>query len=101
MNWMPALPTSETTVPIYANGVEVVFSQWDFTFNLSHLFGTGTEEGKPAVGKQSVARVVMSPQHTKAFLSVLRQNVGAYEERFGPIPDFIGKPATSETEERP
>lgn len=95
MNWIPAPPVSDTTVPTYANGVEILFSQWDFTFNMFHLFGMTAPE--PTVGNQLVARVVMSPQHTKAMLLVLQQNISGYEERFGAIPEFpLGPPPETE-----
>jgi hypothetical protein len=38
------------------------------------------------------ARVILSPVHAKRFLMALSENVGRYEERFGPIKLPAGKP---------
>lgn len=45
---------------------------------------TGPDQ-QPEVSNYLVERIVMSPQHTKAFLRVLAENVARYEERMGEI----------------
>ena len=34
-----------------------------------------------------IARLVTTPEHAKAVLKVLGENIRKYESRFGPIPD--------------
>jgi hypothetical protein len=55
----------------------------------------------PATSVNLVQRVVMSPEHAKAFLELLRESVANYEEQFGeikPAPKQPPPPQTSETE---
>lgn len=90
-SWSPG-GASVLPSPTYANGLEIVLSQWDFTFYFSHLFGArqpGTEGQPPQVVSQDVARIVMSPQHAKAALKVLQGHVDGYEQVNGPIPDLL------------
>ena len=85
-NW----PVSEPALLPYANGVQVVFSQWDFQFLFSQLSGAVTEN--PEVPQQQsylVSRLIMSPHHAKAFLKVLSSNLAIYEREFGEIPDLL------------
>lgn len=81
--------TSNSADPRYTNGVQVMYSPWDFhvyfvraTPTLKQIDGAQTIE----TGEQVVDRVVMSPQHAKAFLEVLRDNVQKYESQHGEIP---------------
>jgi Protein of unknown function (DUF3467) len=81
----------------YCNAVQIFFSPWEFNFELAHLapevriepMEPSGQAPEPAVEvhKHIVAKVVMSPQHTKALLKVLRDNVANYEGQFGEIPD--------------
>ncbi len=44
------------------------------------------EEGQPPlISTAATQRVIMSPQHAKAFLEVLGQNVTEWERQFGEI----------------
>ena len=56
-------------------------TNWDFRFR----FGETVDQQKDGGNVLERARVIMSPQHTKAFLSVLEDNVRKYEEAFGEI----------------
>ncbi len=38
-----------------------------------------------------VSRVITSPQHAKALLRSLAENVARYEETFGPIPEPVAE----------
>jgi hypothetical protein len=73
--------------PQYCNGVQVFTSSWDFNFEFYHVVPIlGEQEGEPpTITRNVVQRTVMSPQHAKAFLEVLGQNVVAWEAQFGEI----------------
>lgn len=79
----------ESFVSTYANNLVVEASPWDFRF----LFGE-IEKGEPdATGRrlaklyvEDKVKIVMSPQHAKAMLKVLQENVSSYESQIGPIP---------------
>lgn len=38
-----------------------------------------------------VSRIVTSPQHAKALLRSLAENIACYEEAFGPIPEPVAE----------
>lgn len=73
--------------PLYSNNVQILLSTWDFTFEFSQLLlGTPDEENQPPTLSVGAAqRIIMSPQHAKAFLNVLRENVAQWEQQFGEI----------------
>lgn len=60
----------------YSNTVNIKHSTFDFVFDFIQVF--------PPQAKL-VSRVVMSPQHTKAFLEALKENVAKYEAVHGKI----------------
>jgi Protein of unknown function (DUF3467) len=82
---------------IYVNGIAILYSAWDFS--LVFLRGLPAESGAGAGGgehsfettAQAVSSVVMSPQHAKAMLKALADNIQAYEKEHGEIP--VVKPA--------
>ncbi|GEM85699.1 hypothetical protein MGR01S_03240 [Meiothermus granaticius NBRC 107808] len=41
------------------------------------------------VGALVVARIITSPQHAKALLHSLAENISRYEQTFGPIPEAV------------
>jgi len=49
------------------------------------IFGEGIGESEGAAVVEQRVSVVMSPQHTKAFLAILQDHVGKYEKLFGEI----------------
>lgn len=46
---------------------------------------------QPQGGALVVSRVITSPQHAKAILRSLAENVARYEETFGPIPEPVAE----------
>jgi Protein of unknown function (DUF3467) len=82
---------------VYVNGIAILYSPWDFSFVF--LRGLPAESGAGAAGgehafettAQAVNSVVMSPQHAKAMLQALADNIEAYEKEHGEIP--VVKPA--------
>jgi regulator of RNase E activity RraA len=66
---------------VYANQVEMHTSNWDVKIRFGEAI---IAEGEHVVEEK--ARIVMSPQHTKAFLAVLTDTVRRYEAAFGEIP---------------
>lgn len=61
---------------IYANMVQVGHSGEEFILDFMNLF--------PPAGIVG-ARIIVSPQHMKRFISALQDNVKKYEEQFGII----------------
>jgi hypothetical protein len=87
----PVWGPNDAGLATYVNGVEILASQWDFTFLFSQVSATPRqlkpgEEVGVQVTKNLVGRFVMSPQHAKAFVEILRQNVQTYEDQHGEIP---------------
>ena len=66
---------------VYSNHVELNISNWDFKFR----FGEILDQQGETIHITERVRVIMSPQHTKAFLLVLAQNVQKFEATFGEI----------------
>jgi hypothetical protein len=62
--------------PVYSNMVNIIHGPFDFTINFVQV--------SPPTGTV-VSRVIMSPQHTKAFLNALTDNIRKYENSFGKI----------------
>ncbi|GAA5334247.1 MULTISPECIES: DUF3467 domain-containing protein [Thermus] len=46
---------------------------------------------QPQGGAMVVSRIITSPQHAKALLRSLAENVARYEETFGPIPEPVAE----------
>ena len=63
--------------PVYSNFANISHQPFDFTLDFLRI--------SPPRG-DIVGRVMMSPQHAKAFLAALTENVAKYEKSFGPIP---------------
>lgn len=62
--------------PVYSNMVNIIHGPFDFTINFVQV--------SPPTGTV-VSRVIMSPQHAKAFLNALNDNIRKYESSFGEI----------------
>ncbi len=67
---------------IYASSIDIAYSVFDFMITLTLHDPTGPAS---AVAHE-VGRVILSPQHAKAFGDLLRAKVEEYERRFGPLP---------------
>lgn len=83
----------------YSNNSLVVFTPWEFSFELSQVtpFVQGVDAGGQAqvqVTKVTHDWISMSPPHAKAFLKALADNVDRYEKQFGSIPE-VQMPETS------
>ena len=69
---------SEDVTNIYTNNVSV----YDIILSLSVT--------EPTINKQTrtrlLANIIMSPQHVKALLIVLQEQIETYEKEFGTIP---------------
>jgi len=86
-NQMPELRIDidrETAQGQYANFA--VFSHQKNEFYLDFaLLQPQTDPN--VVGALVVSRIITSPQHAKALLHSLAENIGRYEQTFGPIPE--------------
>jgi hypothetical protein len=72
----------------YSNGVLVNATPWDISIEFQHLTVVGTADNSaPEVDVQTVARIVMSPQHARLFQDVLTGVVAQWEEQHGKLPD--------------
>jgi hypothetical protein len=86
--WITAV---DHPISAYANTVELRISNWDFRFK----FGETIEQQNDELIAVERGRIIMSPQHTKAFLRVLSENLRKYEEAYGEIPtDLLVVPKT-------
>lgn len=104
---IPWPSSGETTIEvqgvntIYVNGVAILYSPWDFSFVFlrglpSEAVGSGGTEHSFSIMARAVSSVVMSPQHAKATLKALADNIAAYEREHGEIPTI--EPASSQTQ---
>jgi hypothetical protein len=73
---------SDNFVKLYANSARVETTFWDMKIFFGEI--VITTGAKPYL-EESVS-VAMSPQHAKALLGVLSQNVSQYESMFGKLP---------------
>ncbi len=67
----------------YANSARVETTLWDMKIFFGEVVLGGS---KPFI--EEFASIAMSPQHAKALISILIQNVNEYESLFGPIPSL-------------
>jgi hypothetical protein len=88
---------------LYCNNAQILTSSWDFNFEFSQLVPIPSErEGEPpVVSKNAVQRIVMSPQHAKAFSNILKQNVEQWEQQFGELSPLSQNPPETEERESP
>jgi hypothetical protein len=77
----PEYLQSEKFLSIYTNNANVQISYFDFRIDFRQILPGS--DGRMTV--ERLASVVMSPQHAKAFLGVLAENLDQYEEQFGAI----------------
>ncbi|MFH1312795.1 MAG: DUF3467 domain-containing protein [Candidatus Eisenbacteria bacterium] len=63
---------------IYSNWVMITYSPSEFIIDFGRFL--------PGLAKTKVySRIIMTPQHVKNLLNVLKKNVTIYEEKFGEI----------------
>lgn len=78
----------ETALGKYANFA--IFSHQKNEFYLDFaLMQPGTQPNQ--VVALVTSRIITSPQHAKALLRSLAENVARYEETFGPIPEPVAE----------
>jgi len=87
------VPFGPSSTAKYSNNSMVLFSPWEFSFELSQVtpFLQGIDaSGQPQVQLTKVVHdwISMSPPHAKAFLRALAENVEKYEQQFGVIPEI-------------
>jgi|SRR5215212_2678534 len=79
---------------LYSNNAQILLSTWDMTFEFSQLLLSAPEQEneQPAISVGPAQRIIMSPQHAKAFSIILQRNVQQWEQQFGEIqlPPEIG-----------
>ena len=66
----------------YSNRVQLFVSNSDIIFDFFMTEPASTAKTPKAIFQ---TRVIMSPQHAKQFSRILGENIGKYEEMFGPI----------------
>ncbi len=63
---------------IYSNLALITHSPAEFVLDFTRML--------PGIPKTKVyARIIMTPQHAKSFMTALQDNVGKYEKQFGEI----------------
>ncbi len=75
---LPVELPDEVAEGMYSNLIFITHSQSEFVFDFARVL-PGGRKGKV------YSRVVMTPQHAKAFRELLDRNVGMYEEAHGSI----------------
>jgi hypothetical protein len=89
---------------VYVNGIAIYFSPWDFS--LMFLRGLPSEgaversetgELRFNASYRVAQSVVMSPQHAKAMLAALAENIDLYEAEHGSIPT-VAPPTTEQND---
>ena len=71
-------PKQERIRTVYSNIVRIGHSPYEFMLD----FGQFQPEGKRAFMD---VRIITSPQHAKAILRALKDNIARFEERYGKI----------------
>jgi hypothetical protein len=87
----------------YCNNAKITLSFFDFYIEfLQNVPVLGGQTGVPPENAPNlVQRIVMSPEHAKAFLELLGESVANYEKQFGeikPKPDLPPPPQANEME---
>jgi Protein of unknown function (DUF3467) len=78
---------------MYSNSAQLEVTPWDFTIVFGEIIRSPDQ---PPQVEQQVS-VVMSPQHAKALLGVLANNLQEYEKKVGGVISLPG-PATPNPE---
>lgn len=86
--WSLQIPTGGSIGPVhYCNAAQVLATEWDVSLDFAQLvLGLPQEPGEPpSVTRNPLARIIMSPQHAKAFSELLRQQVADFERQHGEL----------------
>ncbi len=76
---------SEQFVSIYANDTQIQTTPWDVRLVFGQI-ETPSDGDMTLVEVKQIADVRMSPQHAKRITQILLDQLRAYEEKMGPIP---------------
>jgi hypothetical protein len=78
----PLIPSfrSDKFTKVYANSANLEITPWDFKLVFGELI---RDKGEHKI--EEIVAVVMSPQHAKALLNVMQNNVREYEKQVGEI----------------
>lgn len=84
-----ATADSDDYFTAYANSANFAHTFFDFQIHFAEIKVRNLQN----IVVESFATIIMSPQHAKAFLEHLSQNVALYEARFGEIkiPDNVNE----------
>ena len=97
MNINPASESSSNPIKqpehvaagVFANAAVVSNTQEEFFLDFLATYATPL---------RLVARVILHPSHLKRLLKVLRENLEAYRQNFGPLPDLPPQPVTNQNQ---
>ena len=76
--------TDEIAGGVYSNLAIITHSPTEFVLDFVSMM-PGTPKAKVK------SRIVMTPQHAKRLFKALSDNLGKYEQNFGPIKDVTGE----------
>ncbi len=65
---------------VYANQMAVAHTQEEFVLDFINLFPPGGVVN---------SRVIVSPGHLKRMIRALQENLGRYEQKFGPVDEAV------------
>ena len=71
----------------YANDVQVQTSPWDMHFIFGQVEGVA-QTGEPVLHIKHLGELRISVQLAKSLTKIMIDQLKAYEERFGPIPEM-------------
>lgn len=94
-NWSVQVPMGGGIGPVhYCNAAQILSTEWDVSFDFAQLVLALPQQSgeQPSVIRNPLARIIMSPQHAKAFLNLLGQQVADYERQHGEIPVLPKQP---------
>jgi hypothetical protein len=78
----------DSYVTFYANNAQIEANPWDLKLIFGEVEKTEmAPEGVAKIYVEDKARIVMSPQHAKALMKALQENLAQYEAQMGLIPE--------------
>ncbi len=80
------MPPSVLPPAAFVNHMRVAHTGTEFFFDFAQASQQADTSGA-FVAAQLVARLVMTPQHAKAMLGALKENLAKYELAYGEIPN--------------
>jgi len=79
---------------VYSNNATVEMTPWDFRITFAEIIRVEPSEPSGKIFVDDRAKITMSPQHAKALVQILQNNIAQYEKNMGVIPSgpAIGQP---------